>query len=310
MSQTRLSQKYTYATAFSGIGIGTQGLKLSGGCGTVAIEMDPLFAKIHGLNHPDEKVIVDKIEHINIQQLPIVDLWLFTPSCRSFSAANNKRGEKSTVDIIAAEAIAEIILAKKPKHILLENVPLYAKTKSFQIILDALSNYNYQVLNLDSHNFGIPQSRKRMYLIANHQEFLWKQFEYIPNPSNGWLFAIADCIDECKIMPLSKTQQKFHIHTNYWLSRQKNKPMQQMHRFSYEPAFTITSHSRDLRICVNQNIYQPSERCLLRCFGKSFDIVDKIYLPLTYEKSVYAIGQGACWEIIEQLASHLVSCSK
>lgn len=71
--------------------------------------------------------------------------------------------------------IARIASVKRPKYLFLENVPgllSHNKGRTFKTILSSLDELGYDVVwqVLNSKNFGVPQSRKRLYLIGFHRE--------------------------------------------------------------------------------------------------------------------------------------------
>lgn len=71
--------------------------------------------------------------------------------------------------------ISRIVAVKKPKYLFLENVPgllNHDSGKTFETILSSLEELGYDVVwqVLNSKNFGVPQSRKRLYLIGFHRE--------------------------------------------------------------------------------------------------------------------------------------------
>ena len=71
--------------------------------------------------------------------------------------------------------IARIASVKRPKYLFLENVPgllSHNKGRTFKTILSSLDELGYDVVwqVLNSKNFGVPQSRKRLYIIGFHRE--------------------------------------------------------------------------------------------------------------------------------------------
>ena len=71
--------------------------------------------------------------------------------------------------------IARIAATKKPKYLLLENVPgllSHDQGRTFAAILSTLDELGYDVVweVLNSADFGVPQSRKRVYIIGFHRE--------------------------------------------------------------------------------------------------------------------------------------------
>mgnify|MGYP001274497617 CR=1 FL=1 len=107
---------------------------------------------------------------IDTGQLPDFDLICGGFPCQSFSIAGKRKGFEDTRGTMFFE-IARILGARKPPFVLLENVPgllSHDQGRTFTVILGTLSDLGYhvewQVLN--SKDFGVPQSRKRLFIIG------------------------------------------------------------------------------------------------------------------------------------------------
>lgn len=108
------------------------------------------------------------------EQLPHIDLITGGFPCQSFSIAGQRKGFEDTRGTLFFE-IARIASVKRPKYLFLENVPgllSHNKGRTFKTILSSLEELGYDVVwqVLNSKNFGVPQSRKRLYLIGFHRE--------------------------------------------------------------------------------------------------------------------------------------------
>ncbi|WDD36155.1 DNA cytosine methyltransferase (plasmid) [Nostoc sp. UHCC 0926] len=95
-----------------------------------------------------------------------------SPVCANFSQAHTAKAGialETADDLSAALAVAEAIRQLQPRVFTLENVPRYQNSQSFSIILDALEqegySVNYSVVNMA--DFGLPQARRRLVLIAS-----------------------------------------------------------------------------------------------------------------------------------------------
>jgi len=111
------------------------------------------------------------VKKIRTEELPKFDLLVGGFPCQAFSIAGRGKGFDDTRGTLFFE-IARILKDKKPRHFILENVKGILsndKGRTFQTILKVLSNLGYivewEVLN--SKNFGVPQSRERVYFVGH-----------------------------------------------------------------------------------------------------------------------------------------------
>jgi DNA (cytosine-5)-methyltransferase 1 len=130
--------------------------------------------------------------------------------CANFSQAHTAKagkGIETADDLTAAIAIAEAIRQLQPRVFTLENVPRYQNSQSFSIILSALEqegySVDYSVVNMA--DFGLPQARRRLVLIAS------KGF-HVALPTRrkpiGWYEAIAHLIPMMTDSQLLPKQQQ------------------------------------------------------------------------------------------------------
>jgi DNA (cytosine-5)-methyltransferase 1 len=94
------------------------------------------------------------------------DLHL-SPPCTEFSDSNTA-GEESENDILLANSSCRFIEILNPKIVTVENVWGYRDSESFRCILSCLYECGYTVnwWHLNAANFGVPQTRKRMIVVA------------------------------------------------------------------------------------------------------------------------------------------------
>lgn len=127
------------------------------------------------------------IRRIDAKDIPDHDLLMGGFPCQSFSIAgipklkslgrcisidNKKRGNLFF-------EIARILNVKKPKAFLLENVPTLENIQdgsAFRIIKDTLKKIGYVIYwkVLDARNFGLPQMRKRIFIVGFRDGWLFK----------------------------------------------------------------------------------------------------------------------------------------
>ena len=117
----------------------------------------------------EEKYYTD-IRTIDPNELPDFDLLCGGFPCQAFSNAGRRRGFEDTRGTLFFE-ITRLARARRPSYLFLENVPgllSHDKGRTFSVILTTLSELGYRVewMVLNSKNFGVPQSRRRVFLIC------------------------------------------------------------------------------------------------------------------------------------------------
>jgi DNA (cytosine-5)-methyltransferase 1 len=129
-------------------------------------EIDRRAIKIYDLNFPNRNNFGD-ISKINVQKLPDFDLITAGFPCQDVSFAGKR--DLSLGRTLLIEHIFRIIAVKKPSWVILENVKGLLSMKSlWNSIRYTLMKYGYNIYwkVLNSKDFGIPQNRKRVWIIA------------------------------------------------------------------------------------------------------------------------------------------------
>lgn len=130
----------------------------------------------HNRNFPNETIFGD-ITKIKTNDIPDFDFLLAGFPCQAFSVAGKQRGFADTRGTLFFE-VERILKEKKPKGFVLENVEglvTHDKESSkdpigrtLSTILQSLSELGYQVSwkVLDAKEFGLAQTRNRIYIIG------------------------------------------------------------------------------------------------------------------------------------------------
>ena len=162
---------------FSGCGGLTLGLSLAGFQVVGAIEVDPLAVETYKTNHKKVFVWPDDIRKISVaavmRRLKIkrgqLDLLAGCPPCQGFSTMttlNGRIGQDARNDLVFQ--FLRFVRGLRPKAVMMENVPKLAKNHRFQTLRAELKKLGYEVRHdvLDAANYGVPQRRRRLILIA------------------------------------------------------------------------------------------------------------------------------------------------
>ena len=183
-----------YFDIFAGIGGFRSGLEKAGGFECVGYcEIDKYAKKAYETLYDTEgEVFYDDARKIDPNELPDLDLICGGFPCQSFSIAGKRKGFSDTRGTLFFE-IARIAAIKKPKYLLLENVPgllSHDQGRTFATILSTLDELGYDVV----------------WEVLNSADFSRAELRQCPNPEKECI--LSDFIE--KSVPekycLSQTQ--------------------------------------------------------------------------------------------------------
>ena len=158
---------------FAGIGGFRSGLEAIGGFECVGhCEIDKHANQAYNAMYDikkEEKYFEDATK-INPNDVPDIDLICGGFPCQAFSLAGKRGGFEDARGTLFFE-IARIAAVKRPTFLFLENVPgllSHDGGRTFAVILSALSELGYHVAwqVCNSKDFGVPQARKRVYIVG------------------------------------------------------------------------------------------------------------------------------------------------
>lgn len=166
---------------FSGCGGLTQGLEDAGFKVLAGAEIRRHARETYKANHTGVRVYTDVrkiyckpfLKAFNLAKGEL-DLLAACPPCQGFSSIRTRNGEVATDErneLIFQ--VARIVRGLLPKCVLIENVPRLLKDERLARFKEILSNLGYVFSEgvLDAQDYGVPQRRKRMILIAVQQKY-------------------------------------------------------------------------------------------------------------------------------------------
>lgn len=111
-----------------------------------------------------------------------IDLFVGGSPCQSFSISGNHLGLEDTRGTLFYE-FARLVKEIQPKIFIYENVPGILsndKGRTWSIITDIFEElgYDWYMDMLNSKDFGIPQNRKRVFVVGFRKDFKIKNFKF------------------------------------------------------------------------------------------------------------------------------------
>ena len=177
---------------FAGAGGFSTGAALAGCRVLWAADHWPTAVQWHAANHPETEHSCQDLQQADFRQAPAHDLLLASPACQGHS---NARGtEKPHHDAQRATAWAVVTCAElhRPAVVLVENVPEFSRWVLWPAWTAALTALGYalQPLVLDAADHGVPQHRRRLFVVATRSRHPIEL-----RPPRRQHRPAADCID-------------------------------------------------------------------------------------------------------------------
>lgn len=200
-------------------------------------EWDSNAQKTYNANFPSVRPINGDITKIDEKDVPEFDICLAGFPCQAFSLAGQRKGFSDDYKGMSRGTlffdVARICSHHKPKVIFCENVKgltIHDKGKTFKIIVGTLEEMGYKVFHkvLNSKDFGVPQNRERIYIVAFRNDIAPQTFNF-PRPSG-----VKVCIQD--IMESEPVPAKYYLSTQYMdtLRRHKERHAAKGNGFGYE----------------------------------------------------------------------------
>lgn len=156
-------------------------------------EWDEHAQKTYKANFADDFEIAGDITKISENDVPGFDICLAGFPCQAFSLAGQRKGFADDYKGMSRGTlffdVARICDKKKPKVIFCENVKgltIHDKGRTFDIIKNTLREIGYTPFEhiLNSKDFGVPQNRERIYIVAFRNDIAPKEFIF-PTPTDS-----------------------------------------------------------------------------------------------------------------------------
>lgn len=177
--------RFNFIDLFAGIGGFRIAMEKFGGQCVFSSEWDKNSQKTYQVNFNDFPE--GDITKISEKQIPQHNVLCAGFPCQAFSISGKQKGFKDTRGTLFFD-IARIAKYHKPEILFLENVKNLTRHNNGEtlgVILETLReiNYNPFFAILRSSDFGVPQARERVYIVAFKKDLNVKKFEF-PKTTN------------------------------------------------------------------------------------------------------------------------------
>lgn len=178
-----IDRKYEFIDLFAGIGGIRMGFERNEFKCVFSSEWDTFSQKTYSTNFGE--MPKGDITNINAKSIPNHDVLTAGFPCQPFSTIGKREGFDHPTQGTLFFDIVRILKEKKPRGFLLENVAglkNHDEGRTFDLIIDTLKNelgYCVDSRVLDSADYGVPQHRKRIYIVGfkktstNSIDFNW-----------------------------------------------------------------------------------------------------------------------------------------
>ena len=153
--------------------------------------------------------------------IPDHDLLLGGFPCQPFSRAGRRLGFQDRTRGTLFFSVAQIISAKRPRAILLENVRgllSHDRGNTISVIRETLEELRYEVviLKLNARDYGLPQNRERVFIVGQREDYA-ETYPYVPpTPTHDrGKLRVGDVLDA--------PTEDLYISDRIWISHQERR---------------------------------------------------------------------------------------
>lgn len=308
---------FRFIDLFAGIG----GMRIPfdslGGECVLTSELDKYAREVYAANFPTNHLINTDITDFDTsaEQVPEHDLVLAGFPCQPFSNAGKKLGFDDTRGTLFY-SIANIARAKNPKVMLLENVrglKSHDGGNTFAVIQATLFQIGYQVhfKILNARDFGLPQNRNRLFIVAIRSDIPGASEYQFPSPT-----ADASALRVGSILESTANVDDLTISNKLWQGHQARKARNVKagkgfgyQIFSPDSPYTATLSARYYKdgseILISQNERNP--RILsIREAGNLQGFPSEFKLHSSKKQAYKQLGNAVPVNVIFALANSLV----
>lgn len=180
----KIKQEFTFIDLFAGIGGFRIALEKYGGKCLSSSDWDKHAQLTYEKNFGEAPA--GDITKIDANEIPKHDVLCAGFPCQAFSISGKQKGFEDTRGTLFFD-IARIVKFRKPKIVFLENVKNFERHdggRTLKVIVKTLKGLGYDVYHkvLNASDYGVPQSRERIFIIGFKKTLKVKAFKF-PEPT-------------------------------------------------------------------------------------------------------------------------------
>ena len=160
---------------FCGAGLSSAGARMAGATMVGAVDLCPIATRTYGENFPRAAVLNKRLEDLRPSKvrdhIGDIDLLLASPECTNHTCAKGS-APRSEASRETAMQVLRFARAFDPRWIVMENVVHMRPWSRYLELLEKLRGLGYKVREqvLDASQFGVPQKRRRLFVVCDRLE--------------------------------------------------------------------------------------------------------------------------------------------
>jgi DNA (cytosine-5)-methyltransferase 1 len=301
---------FTFIDLFAGIGGMRIAFEKVGGECVFSSEWDKFAQQTYAANFGDTPH--GDITQVELTEVPRHDILIGGFPCQPFSHAGLKRGFEDTRGTLFFD-VARIIDHRKPSMVLLENVKGFTthdKGRTMAVVKETLEELGYNVFHrvLNAKDFGVPQNRERVFIVAINKKKMGSiGFEY-PTPKKVET-KLGDILD-------AKVDEKYTISNKLWAGHKRRL---KEHRakgngfgyslFNTKSPYTSTISARYYKdgseILIEQKDANP-RKLTPREAARLQGFPEKFKIPVSDNQAYKQFGNSVAVPVIHAIAKNMV----
>lgn len=297
---------FTFIDLFAGIGGIRMGFENAGGECVFTSEWDEPAQKTYQANF--KEMPYGDITKIEPEEIPSFDMLLAGFPCQPFSQAGLKKGFEDTRGTLFFD-IARIVEHHKPSVVFLENVRnlgSHDKGNTLKVIIKTLEDLGYKVFHrlYNAKNFGVPQNRVRIYIIAFKDKV---DFEFPKEPNTPT--KLGDILEK-------NVDPKYTISDKLWAGHQRRRKEHKEKGNGF--GYSLFNEKSEYTSTISARYYKDGSEILIEQKGKNprkltpkeasrlQGFPEDFIIPVSDNQAYKQFGNSVAVPVIKVLAKQII----